>query len=277
MIESGFPHRFSATDLLSRYQELFRRTDCDVAFEAVIRRLYENILAPGMDGIDGGANVGGHTIPMAKLVAPNGHVFAFEPIAQLAERNRERVQALGLSAVVSVYELALADFEGESPFILATNRRGLMGMSGLRERFYPNRAEMTLTETRVSITTLDRIVPVSANISFIKLDLEGGELHALQGATRILKRDRPIIVFENCREGTAVKYGYDANTFFGFFLEYRYKLMDILGAEFRPDLWNGIKLPWYFIALPAERALNNIEAALTRAVAEIFPEIPAAN
>src|SRR4030095_4914874 len=42
---------------------------------SVVRRLLE----PGAVVLDIGANIGAHTLPMARRVGPNGKVYAFEP------------------------------------------------------------------------------------------------------------------------------------------------------------------------------------------------------
>src|SRR5262252_8072234 len=46
-------------------------------------KVWKQILHPGMTAMDVGANIGAHTIFMAKTVGPNGRVFAVEPQRQL--------------------------------------------------------------------------------------------------------------------------------------------------------------------------------------------------
>ena len=41
--------------------------------------LFRQVLQPGMVVVDAGANIGTHTVALARAVAPNGVVYAFEP------------------------------------------------------------------------------------------------------------------------------------------------------------------------------------------------------
>ena len=46
------------------------------------------------------------------------------------------------------------------------------------------------------------------HVDFVKLDVEGAELAALQGMRRVLRRDHPALLSEICQE-TAARLGYD--------------------------------------------------------------------
>ena len=41
--------------------------------------LFRQVLRPGALVVEAGANIGAHTVPIAKLIGPTGHVWAFEP------------------------------------------------------------------------------------------------------------------------------------------------------------------------------------------------------
>src|SRR5690348_6502662 len=41
--------------------------------------LFRQVLRPGDVALDIGANLGAHTLPLARLVEPSGRIFAFEP------------------------------------------------------------------------------------------------------------------------------------------------------------------------------------------------------
>jgi hypothetical protein len=149
-----------------------------------------------------------------------------------------------------LHELAISDHTGTAEFLVADDP----GYSGLRERLYPR--EMPLDRRTVSVDTLDRVCAGASPIRFIKLDLEGGEFHALRGAQGILKRERPAIVFEYDRFNTPKFYGYEHADLLQLFAQANYRLMDVIGTPFDlPSLWDAATL-WYYFALPVEAGLD---------------------
>ena len=48
-------------------------------FEDIITRMYVGLVHPGDTCLDGGASLGLHTVRLARLVGPEGTVFALEP------------------------------------------------------------------------------------------------------------------------------------------------------------------------------------------------------
>jgi hypothetical protein len=95
-------------------------------------------------------------------------------------------------------------------------------------------------------------------VSLIKVDVEGGEYHALLGAERTITTHRPVIIFEASARSTG-QYGvtpHDFTTFFGR-LGYRLSTMErwlaskpaFTDEEF-VDNWHGGR-DFYFVACPS--------------------------
>jgi FkbM family methyltransferase len=147
-------------------------------FEVPKQRLLERLVRPGMIVYDIGAQAGFYTLILSRMIGESGHVFAFEPCAENLHYLLDHVHINRLTNVVVVQAAV-----GES--------QGLCGFSTDR-----GACENRLTEgpsaVMVPVLSLD-----SAGLpppDLIKMDIEGGESHALRGAKRILSQYRPVVL-----------------------------------------------------------------------------------
>jgi FkbM family methyltransferase len=195
--------------------------------------------------IDIGAHDGEILRHITKL-APSGRHVAFEPIPSLAATLRGRFPE------VAVYEAACGNSPGSAEFVLVENAPAY---SGLRQRLY-DRPDVALRNIRVQVVRVDDLVRHA--VSLIKVDVEGGEYHALLGAERTITTHRPVIIFEASARSTG-QYGvtpHDFTTFFGR-LGYRLSTMErwlaskpaFTDEEF-VDNWHGGR-DFYFVACPS--------------------------
>ena len=152
--------------------------------------------------VDVGAHRGELLRHMIRL-APTAQHFAFEPLPHCAEFLRTRYPQ------VRVVRAAVGDYQGRSSFIHVRNDPGY---SGLRIREY-NRPDPDLAEIEVDVVRLDDVIPETARVTFIKIDVEGGEYGVLKGALRTIERGKPTIVVEVTRRALAA-YGIDAAQFY---------------------------------------------------------------
>ena len=138
----------------------------------------------------------GELLRSAVKIAPNGHHHAFEPLPQCVRRLRRDFPQ------VKVHECALSDHQGTSDFHHVTNATTY---SGLRRRLY-DRPDPVIEVIAVAVSTLDDAIGAGEDIVLIKIDVEGGEYHVLKGGLRLLRRCRPVVVFEAGRRSTG-QYG----------------------------------------------------------------------
>jgi FkbM family methyltransferase len=235
--------------------------------ETIIEAIYSECLAPSEDCIDGGAHMGRHCLPMAENLA-SGQVYAFEAIPALAEKLQSQIEKKGLEKKIVLVSKAISNREGTTSFMYAPDSPGY---SGIKKRKYPPNTK--IETINVPLTTLDSEIKNKSNIKIIKLDLEGGEFHALQGAEQILHDGRPVVMFENGRESSAGFYNYTKNDFWNFFKKTDYELYDIFGTSFFPEFWNTW-VPWTFIGIPSEsRKKDQIWNAISKTAGTIFPEL----
>lgn len=204
------------------------------------------VLHPDSNCIDVGCDQGSILTHMLRL-APAGKHCAFEPRPVAAQALRAAFPS------VTLFEIALADFAGESTFQhVVTNP----GYSGLRRRDYP-RPDETVETLRVRVDRLDRLIPDHHRIDFVKIDVEGAELLVLRGAEHTLRRERPVVVFEHGK-GSSEYYGTTSEQVFDFLVDRCDMNVSLLPdwLEGRPPLDRaGFKAQfggkhWYFVADP---------------------------
>jgi FkbM family methyltransferase len=154
--------------------------------------LFARYLRPGMLVVDAGANVGAHTIPMARMVGGDagtqGCVIAIEP-QRLTYQCLTANAALNSLANVQTFHLALGAEEGtvRVPQLDLTkpNNVGGLGLGG-----HDGGAI-------VPQTTLDNLI--AGPCHFIKIDVEGMERDVIAGAHHTIARERPVLYVENDR------------------------------------------------------------------------------
>jgi FkbM family methyltransferase len=143
--------------------------------------------------------VGGYTIPIASLRS-EVEVHAIEPVPEtraLLERNLERNS---LADRVRIWPVAIGDEPG---------RQSISTTLGGANHLLAPRDDGEVEAVEVEVTTLDALLlPSCGRVDVLKCDIEGGELRALRGAERLLRRDHPDLVVELDARLTR-RYGYD--------------------------------------------------------------------
>lgn len=147
-------------------------------------------LRPGDVVYDIGANVGYFTLLAAQLVGPEGHVYAFEPNAEVLTKLRHHVQLNGLDNV-TILNCALADRDGRAEFHAV--RGANSGRSSLRREVDPD------ATTEVELCRLDTLVTEQGlrPPDLVKMDIEGAECLALRGMSEtIVRQERLALLVE---------------------------------------------------------------------------------
>jgi FkbM family methyltransferase len=140
-------------------------------------RLLRGCLRPGMHVVDIGANIGVYSSMFAHAVGVTGRVIAFEPDPLLFEALVANARANNLLHIVA-YQMALGDKRGSGRL-----NRGLFN-SGDNRLVAPGQ-HATGSAVDTQITTLDEFLDGAA-VDFIKMDVQGWEVHALRGMEKTL-------------------------------------------------------------------------------------------
>lgn len=154
-------------------------------YDQLTIQIARRALSDGGNSIDVGAHCGTILKSLVKL-SPTGLHWAFEPIPNLAKQLQRRFPS------VTVEQCALSDYIGSADFHFLP---GAAAYSSLLTR--PEvEAGHAVHQLRVDVRRLDDVIPDEVPIAFIKVDVEGAEAGVLRGATRILQRHQPVVVFE---------------------------------------------------------------------------------
>jgi FkbM family methyltransferase len=147
--------------------------------------------------LDVGANTGLFSLLMA-AANPLARVCAFEPLENIARILRDNL-ALNpqLAPRVKVYPFGLSDAAGSFDFYETINDFGLLTTSSSLEIDHAQR--IGAYEKRVVVVeTLDEWAARvgGAEISLMKIDVEGHEYAVISGGRETIARDRPFITVE---------------------------------------------------------------------------------
>ena len=149
---------------------------------AVIKR----VLSADSNCVDIGCHKGAILREMFKF-APHGVHYAFEPIPELYWYLTESFPT------GHIYHLALSDSPGVTTFHHVVSRPAY---SGIRRRKYPG-SEEVVEQIKVRQDALDNVLDAEFPVHFVKIDVEGAELAVLRGAVRVLRDNKPVVVFEH--------------------------------------------------------------------------------
>jgi len=154
--------------------------------------LARRFVRPGSTAVDGGAHIGYFTLLFAQLAGPAGRVVSFECDPRAATRLREHA-ALADARRVTIHEAALHDGSVDT---LMLNLPDQLGWSTVRaDHWVPADARVAVEATSLD-AALDRDGVAAADVSFMKLDVEGAELEALRGAAATLAGSRAAVLVE---------------------------------------------------------------------------------
>jgi FkbM family methyltransferase len=144
---------------------------------------FSRYVTRGSTVLDIGAHIGTLVVPLAKMVGPEGRVYAFEPQKKVF---RELCYNLRVNGITNVSPLRVAASSRPGVIELEPVRAGDGGVGvGKGGEF-------------VGARTIDSFD--LSNVSLIKIDVEGHEVDVLKGAVETVKSNHPVILIEIRRE-----------------------------------------------------------------------------
>src|SRR5882724_1675805 len=146
------------------------------------------LLQPGQNVIDIGANYGVYTLPMAQKVGPSGHVWSFEPASSTAQYLARGIAENGFGHV-TLEQKAMSSASGSAQlaFHVQAELRSIVHGAAA-----PDGSE------KVSLVTLDDCMDRYGwqDIDLIKIDAEGEEANIVKGGRRFFANLAPLVQYE---------------------------------------------------------------------------------
>ncbi|QHI95981.1 FkbM family methyltransferase [Aristophania vespae] len=163
--------------------------------------LLKNYIPKGGIIIEGGANIGAHTVDLCRMVGTEGKVIAFEPQRLVFQ---ELCANLALNNVPNCFchnkALGAEITRSTMPSVDYYKQGNFGDVSLLDQGDRTN--DLTASDCEKETTEIITIDSLSlSRLDFVKLDVEGMENAVLNGATETIKKFNPIIYMESHNDG----------------------------------------------------------------------------
>ncbi len=152
-------------------------------FEKFETRVMENNIKKGEVVIDCGANIGYYSLLFSKLVGESGKVFAFEPDPTNFSLLQKNLKVNNITNVTAL-NLAVSDKKCEGILFLDKYYAG-------HHRMY-SEGKNDKGKIKINRVKLDDYFKGKEKIDFIKMDIEGSEGKAINGALNLIHKNKNI-------------------------------------------------------------------------------------
>ncbi len=188
-------------DMISEYVNLYGEW-CEGEVE-----LFAKLLNPNAVVVEVGANMGMHTVPLAKI-CHTGKVVCFEPqrvifqvlCANLALNNLTHVHAVHAAVGEANKQVLIeqANYEAVWNYGAFSVEKGFSSEENFKG---------SVNHESVELLALDSsaLIQNNARIDFLKIDTEGFETQVLEGARNTLAKFRPLLFVENNKEAASAQ------------------------------------------------------------------------
>jgi FkbM family methyltransferase len=228
-------------------QHIFRGEEWEPHF----RQVCEFILKPGDVCVDLGANFGFHTVTMGKLVGSTGKVYSFEILRIIFQQLCANVF---LNQLENVYTFNNAIHNKIDDTVKVPDVDFVNDYVNIGDTKIGSGNNIVLTKTLDSLNL--------EKLKFIKMDIQGCELFALQGGVKTIENLRPIIFIE-LEDPHLRSFGYDSKTLIEYLFSCGYMLARInnnypcdhlaIPIEKEKEILDNIQIPYSLSILKGKK------------------------
>ena len=150
--------------------------------------LFRQLIKPGDTVVEVGANIGALTLPLAKLVGPEGRVLAFEPQPDSFQLLLRNLRQNDLTQRIVAHRVVVSDKGGCR-----------VKMPKLAELGHDNYGGVEVGSGSIDVQTVTLDAMSVHRIHLLKVDVEGMEAVVIRGAHKLIMGFRPVLYVENDR------------------------------------------------------------------------------
>ncbi len=167
------------------YQENF--------WEPPVQLALRDLCCPGDVVFDVGANFGGLTTVMSRMVGPRGVVCAFEASPRIVDKCQRNIVLSGCSNVQLFHAAVYYKSYGKVPIYLGSH---------LNDSIYNDQGHGTAAYEISTIALDDFIEHTKLVPNLVKMDIEGAEFDAVKGMAKTIDSAKPHLILETQPEDT---------------------------------------------------------------------------
>lgn len=206
---------------------------------------FKTNIKPGHTVVDIGGNIGFFTVLASHLVGSSGRVFTYEPVPSTLEYLTKSIKENPFCANVTVTQAIVADKDSDGIEIAYMPLEEGSGSTG--GSYIVNKGDSIpahLHRQAIIAKKLDTLIQSDVLVDFIKIDIEGAEPLAMQGAERILTTQSPIILSEVHTDQLKLVSKTDWRGYFDLMQSYGYKPRFFEGGQLAgvPSVLEGGKV-----------------------------------
>ena len=167
-------------------------------------KLFKDLIHEGMVVVDIGAHIGYYTLLAAERVGKKGAVFAFEPDESNYDLLIKNIKQNEYSNVIPVKK-AVTSSTGTVKLFLDARESGEHSIVGRK------RGQKAVL---VDSVALDDFLNADYAVNVIKMDIEGAEMAALLGMSKVMARSPKLVVFTEFYPGALERAGVSPADYF---------------------------------------------------------------
>lgn len=231
-------HRFLGDSSYKYFQAISKAKDIrNGSWSEPELELIPFAVKPGETALDLGANFGLYSYHLSRALGASGKVIAFEPVPFTFDTLRLVSRILRFQNVTLV-DKGCSDVAGRISFEVPVQASGAFAagqayIGGRRDDRDGKEVQVRWSGTKqvvCEVVRLDDFLPAIEDLSLIKCDIEGAELLAFRGASKLIKQHLPTVICE-INPWFLEGFGIRLDELVGFFFDQGFRLYHYRGPE----------------------------------------------